>query len=71
MGNLNSEHRVFLIFNLKLKSDISVDKAEQWIGNTFGEEALERFKIFSKNLSTLINGFIVWKLVFEKIFKSF
>ena len=46
------------------------DKAEQWIGNTFGEEALEKFKIFSKNLSTLINGFIVWKLVFEKIFKS-
>ena len=31
MGNLNSEHRVYLIFNLKLKSDISVDKAEQWI----------------------------------------
>ena len=31
MGNLNIEHRVFLIFNLKLKSDISVDKAEQWI----------------------------------------
>ncbi len=31
MGNLNSEHRVFLIFNLKLKSVISVDVAEQWI----------------------------------------
>ena len=31
MENLNSEHRVYLIFNLKLKSDIRVDKAEQWI----------------------------------------
>ena len=31
MGNLNSEHRVYLMFNLKLKSDISVDVAEQWI----------------------------------------
>ena len=31
MGNLNSEHRVYLIFNLKLKSDINVEVAEQWI----------------------------------------
>ena len=31
MGYLNSEHRVYLIFNLKLKSDINVEVAEQWI----------------------------------------
>ena len=31
MGNFNSEHRVYLIFNLKLKSDINVEVAEQWI----------------------------------------
>ena len=31
MGNLNVEHRVYLLFNLKLKSDVSIDKAEQWI----------------------------------------
>ena len=31
MGNLNSEQRVYLIFNLNLKSDTSVDIAEQWI----------------------------------------
>ena len=31
MGNLNSEHRVYLIFNLKLKSDINVEVAELWI----------------------------------------
>ena len=31
MGNLNVEHRVYLLFNLKLKSDVSMDKAEQWI----------------------------------------
>ena len=31
MGNLNVEHRVYLVFNLKLKSDVSLDKAEQWI----------------------------------------
>ena len=31
MGNLNVEHRVYLLFNLKLKSDVTMDKAEQWI----------------------------------------
>ena len=31
MGNLNSEEGVYLIFNLNLKSDTSVDIAEQWI----------------------------------------
>ena len=31
IGNLNVEHRVYLLFNLKLKSDVSMDKAEQWI----------------------------------------
>ena len=46
------------------------DKLEQWVGNTFGEEAVEKFKTFSENLKHLINGFIAWKLVFEKIFKS-
>jgi hypothetical protein len=46
------------------------DQLEQWVGNTFGEEALEKFKTFTSSLKDLITGFLVWKLVFEKIFKQ-
>ena len=46
------------------------DQLEQWVGNTFGEEALEKFKTFTSSLKDLIAGFLVWKLVFEKIFKQ-
>ena len=46
------------------------DGAAEWIKNNVGEEALEKFKTFTGNLKNLINGFIAWKLVGEKIFKS-
>ena len=41
MGNLNSENRVYLTFNLKLKSDISVAKAVQWIKERFAKYVFE------------------------------
>ena len=47
-----------------------VDGATNWVKGTFGEEAAEKFTTFMGNLKNLINGFIMWKLVFEKIFKS-
>ena len=46
------------------------DGAAEWIKNNVGEEALEKFKTFTGNLKNLINGFFVWKLLGEKIFKS-
>jgi len=47
-----------------------VDGATNWVKGAFGEEAAEKFTTFMGNLKNLINGFIVWKLVFEKIFKA-
>ena len=47
-----------------------VGKARDWIGDTFGEQALEWFDKFSGALNTLINGFLVWKLVGQKIFEK-
>ena len=41
----------------------------KWIGDTFGEQALEWFDKLSGAINTLINGFLVWKLVGEKIFQ--
>jgi len=47
-----------------------VNGAENWIKNNVSEEAAEKFKTFMGNLKNLINGFIAWKLVGEKIFKA-
>ena len=44
--------------------------ARKWVGDTFGEQALEWFDKLSGALNTLINGFIVWKLIGERIFKA-
>ena len=47
-----------------------VDKIESWVKDTYGEEGVEKFKTFMGNLKDLINGFIIWKLIGEKIFKA-
>ena len=47
-----------------------VGKARNWVGDTFGEQALVWFDKLSGGLKTLINGFIVWKLIGEKIFQA-
>ena len=47
-----------------------VEGARKWIGDTFGEQAVEWFDKLSSALNTLINGFIVWKLVGQKIFNA-
>ena len=46
------------------------DKARGWVGNTFGEEGLKWFDKLSDVAKTLINGFLVWKLVGQRIFQA-
>ena len=46
------------------------DGARKWVGDTFGEQAVVWFDKLSGALNTLINGFIVWKLVGQKIFNA-
>ena len=55
----------FVDFGYKL-----VDGAEQLVGKIFGEEGAEKFRTFMENIKNLINAFIIWKVVGEKIFKS-
>ena len=47
-----------------------VEMGQNLVKNLFGEEGLEKFNIFMDNLKNLINGFIAWKLIGEKIFKA-
>jgi len=47
-----------------------VDGAEKVIGQVFGVEGAEKFKIFMENVRNLINGFILWKLIGQKIFQQ-
>ena len=47
-----------------------VEGARKWVGDTFGEQAVVWFDKLSGALNTLINGFIVWKLVGERIFQA-
>ena len=46
------------------------DAAEKLVGKLFGEEGAEKFKTFMENVKNLINGFIIWKTIGQKIFKS-
>ena len=46
------------------------DAATGWIKNVIGEEGAKKFDIFMGNLKKLINAFLVWKIIGEKIFKS-
>ena len=47
-----------------------VDGAEKLVGKIFGEEGAEKFRTFMENVKNLINAFIIWKVIGEKIFKS-
>jgi len=47
-----------------------VEMGQNLVKNLFGEEGLAKFNIFMDNLKNLINGFIAWKLIGEKIFKA-
>ena len=46
------------------------DGAEQLVTKIFGEEGAEKFRTFMENIKNLINAFIIWKVMGEKIFKS-
>ena len=55
----------FIDFGYKL-----VDGAERIVGKIFGEEGAKKFKTFMENLKNLVNAFLVWKIIGQKIFKS-
>ena len=46
------------------------DAATGWIKEQLGEEGAEKFDTFMGNLHKLIQGFLVWKIIGEKIFNS-
>ena len=46
------------------------DAATGWIKNVLGEEGAKKFDIFMGNLKKLIQAFLVWKIIGEKIFKA-
>ena len=43
-----------------------VDGAEKIVGKIFGEEGAEKFRTFIKNFTTLINSFLIFKILKEK-----
>ena len=47
-----------------------VDGLGGLVTNVFGEEGAKKFEIFMTNLKDLIQGFLIWKLLGEKIFKA-
>ena len=54
-----------------------VDGAYKFVGfmegmvkNIFGEEGAKKFGIFMENLKNLFQGFLIWKVIGEKIFKA-
>ena len=48
----------FVDFGYKL-----VDGAEKLVGKIFGEEGAEKFRTFIKNFTTLINSFLIFKIL--------
>ena len=52
------------------KAYVLYDAATGWIKNVLGEEGAAKFDIFMGNLKKLIQGFLVWKIIGEKIFKA-
>ena len=64
-GGLFDLLATFVDFGYKI-----ADGAEKLVGKIFGEEGAEKFKTFMENIKNLINAFIIWKVVGEKIFKS-
>ena len=47
-----------------------VDGAEQLVGKIFGEEGAEKFRTFIKNFTTLINAFLIFKILKAKVFDA-
>ena len=47
-----------------------VDTMEGWVKNVFGEEGAEKFTTFMTNLKNLFTGFLIWKIIGQKIFKA-
>ena len=64
-GGLFDLLATFVDFGYKI-----ADGAEQLVTKIFGEEGAEKFRTFMENIKNLINAFIIWKVVGEKIFKS-
>jgi hypothetical protein len=55
----------FVDFGYKL-----VDGAEKIVGKIFGEEGAEKFRTFIKNFTTLINSFLIFKILKAKVFDA-
>jgi len=64
-GGLFDLLATFVDFGYKI-----ADGAEKLVTKIFGEEGAEKFRTFMENIKNLINAFIIWKVVGEKIFKS-
>ena len=47
-----------------------VDGAEKLVGKIFGEEGAEKFRTFTKNFTTLINSFLIFKILKKKVFDA-
>ncbi len=47
-----------------------VEMGRGLVKNIFGEEGAKKFDTFVTNLKNLISGFLVWKIIGEKIFKA-
>ena len=47
-----------------------VDTMNGWVKNVFGEEGAEKFTTFMTNLKDLFTGFLLWKIIGQKIFKA-
>ena len=47
-----------------------VEMGRGLVKNIFGEEGAKKFDTFMTNLKDLITGFLVWKIIGEKIFKA-
>ena len=55
----------FLVFEVSNGPHVIIEKL-----NAMGEEGAKKFDIFMGNLKKLIQGFLVWKIIGEKIFKG-
>ena len=64
-GGLFDLLATFVDFGYKI-----ADGAEKLVTKIFGEEGAEKFRTFMENVKNLINAFIIWKVIGEKIFKS-
>ena len=64
-GGLFDLLATFVDFGYKI-----ADGAEKLVTKIFGEEGAEKFRTFMENVRNLINGAIVFKVIYEKIIKK-